>query len=209
MTAIEPIPQWYDGIKFRSTLEARWAVFFDAAGIRWDYEPEGFVVGGKAYRPDFLLRDCGTWVEVKGDPARLDLELMGHAAHELPRPRPKYEGGPALLLLGNLPPPMTERDGDCPDWGFVGLNKPFPEDVAKAAENSGISVPQEPVVEFTYWGFGSYSKNLRPWWLYSVDPLPSDIAIASRVVLEPWLCEWEPGIHSAYATARAYRFGRR
>ena len=26
----------------RSRLEARWAVFFDTAGIAWQYEPEGF-----------------------------------------------------------------------------------------------------------------------------------------------------------------------
>jgi hypothetical protein len=30
------------GYRFRSRLEARWAVFFDVAGIPWQYEPEGF-----------------------------------------------------------------------------------------------------------------------------------------------------------------------
>jgi hypothetical protein len=32
----------YRGYRFRSRSEARWAVFFDAAGIAWQYEPEGF-----------------------------------------------------------------------------------------------------------------------------------------------------------------------
>jgi hypothetical protein len=39
---IKPIETLYRGYKFRSRLEARWAVFFDVAGIAWQYEPEGF-----------------------------------------------------------------------------------------------------------------------------------------------------------------------
>jgi len=37
-------PTKYAGITFRSRLEARWAVFFDALGISWEYEPETFLV---------------------------------------------------------------------------------------------------------------------------------------------------------------------
>ena len=58
----------YAGVRFRSRLEARWAVFFDTAGIRWHYEPEGFALGGLRYLPDFWLPLNGYWVEVK--PAR-------------------------------------------------------------------------------------------------------------------------------------------
>jgi hypothetical protein len=32
----------YNGYRFRSRLEARWAVFFDACGIQYRYEPEGY-----------------------------------------------------------------------------------------------------------------------------------------------------------------------
>lgn len=32
----------YRGYLFRSRLEARWAVYFDAIGLRWEYEREGF-----------------------------------------------------------------------------------------------------------------------------------------------------------------------
>lgn len=35
----------YKGYLFRSRLEARWAVFFDACGIAWEYEPEGYDLG--------------------------------------------------------------------------------------------------------------------------------------------------------------------
>lgn len=58
----------YKGYAFRSRLEARWAVFFDHLGIRWEYEPEGFELGnGLRYLPDFWLPDWGLWVEIKPD----------------------------------------------------------------------------------------------------------------------------------------------
>jgi hypothetical protein len=39
---LKPIETHYLGCRFRSRLEARWAVFFEALGIKWWYEPEGF-----------------------------------------------------------------------------------------------------------------------------------------------------------------------
>lgn len=46
----------YNGFKFRSRLEARWAVFFDYMGWEYEYEPEGFQLSsGLKYLPDFLL----------------------------------------------------------------------------------------------------------------------------------------------------------
>jgi hypothetical protein len=50
---IRPIETFYRGYRFRSRLEARWAVFLDAAGIRWQYEVEGFDLSGVYYLPDF------------------------------------------------------------------------------------------------------------------------------------------------------------
>lgn len=41
-TIIRAIETKYKGYRFRSRLEARWAVFFDALGVQWEYEPEGF-----------------------------------------------------------------------------------------------------------------------------------------------------------------------
>ena len=55
----------YKGYKFRSRLEARWAVFFDIIGIRWEYEPEGIVLSdGTPYLPDFYLIDFHCYFEV-------------------------------------------------------------------------------------------------------------------------------------------------
>jgi len=39
---VRPIETKYKGYRFRSRLEARWAVFFDTLGLKWWYEPEGF-----------------------------------------------------------------------------------------------------------------------------------------------------------------------
>jgi len=38
---IAAIETRYRGYRFRCRLEARWAVFFDAAGVEWSYEDEG------------------------------------------------------------------------------------------------------------------------------------------------------------------------
>lgn len=74
----KPIETEYNGYLFRSRLEARWAVFFDALGVKYEYEPEGFrLPSGKQYLPDFRVQCWGTrgsigdkpfdlWIEVKG-----------------------------------------------------------------------------------------------------------------------------------------------
>lgn len=63
--AIETI---YNGYRFRSRLEARWAVFMDAIGVAYQYELEGFKLSsGKLYLPDFYLPTLNTWLEVKGE----------------------------------------------------------------------------------------------------------------------------------------------
>lgn len=67
MAEIKAIETQYKGYRFRSRLEARWAVFFDALGIEYQYEPEGFDLGAAgAYLPDFYLPGLGCWIEVKG-----------------------------------------------------------------------------------------------------------------------------------------------
>jgi hypothetical protein len=53
---IKAIETRYKGYRFRSRLEARWAVFFDACEYKWEYEPEGYVLPcGTHYLPDFKL----------------------------------------------------------------------------------------------------------------------------------------------------------
>ena len=66
LQVIKSIETVYNGYRFRSRLEARWAVFFDAMGIKYEYEMEGFDLGdGVYYLPDFYLPDLDVFVEVK------------------------------------------------------------------------------------------------------------------------------------------------
>lgn len=60
------IQTYYNGIKYRSRTEARWALFFDKMGWTPDYEMEGFDVGGEWYLPDFYVPEINSFCEVKG-----------------------------------------------------------------------------------------------------------------------------------------------
>lgn len=62
---MKPIETVFDGYKFRSRLEARWAVFFTEAGIPFEYEPEGFDIAGVRYLPDFWLPEQKYWLDIK------------------------------------------------------------------------------------------------------------------------------------------------
>ena len=78
----------YKGIQFRSRLEARWAVFFDALGLKWEYEPEGYrMEDGTCYLPDFYVHDIkghvgktpygdGIFIEVKGELSEADKKKL-------------------------------------------------------------------------------------------------------------------------------------
>ena len=81
MTApIQAIETRYAGCRFRSRLEARWAVALDAKGLRWEYEPEGFETPCGRYLPDFrvaLLPEVSCWLEVKPEEYTVDPDDMG------------------------------------------------------------------------------------------------------------------------------------
>lgn len=90
---IKAIPTRYRGILFRSRLEARWACFFDAAGLPWEYEPERFSLGGRStYLPDFKVNGT-SYVEIKGAEKALDKPYLMRAATTLK----------CLTVLGPVP----------------------------------------------------------------------------------------------------------
>jgi hypothetical protein len=111
MAMIKAIQTEYNGIKFRSRLEAKWAVFFDTAKIRYEYEPEGYETeeGGK-YLPDFYLPDFDLYVEVKRDTEEGIKEIVEKC-------EPAIQWGGAIkqiLILSDIP-------GENPDgerWAF-------------------------------------------------------------------------------------------
>lgn len=107
MSSVRPIETVYRGYRFRSRLEARWAVVLSCMGVRWEYEPEGFrLPSGKKYLPDFRVQCWGTrgrhdgppfdlYIEVKGRMGQMDAakirEFVGDG-HENP-----------VLIVGDIP----------------------------------------------------------------------------------------------------------
>lgn len=80
---IKAIETEYNGYRFRSRLEARWAVFFDAIGACYEYEPEGYrLKDGSMYLPDFYLTNVSgrgsknIFVEIKGVLSDSDLRKV-------------------------------------------------------------------------------------------------------------------------------------
>lgn len=89
--SMNPIETKYGGCHFRSRLEARWAVFFDALGVKWEYEKEGYPLPSGWYLPDFWLpyethgneemAGAGFWVEIKPiPPTDREMQLMAELA---------------------------------------------------------------------------------------------------------------------------------
>ena len=118
MRKLKPIQTEYNGYLFRSRLEARWAVFFDACGIDYEYEPEGYRLdNGLMYLPDFLLhgvvgRDEGDlFVEVKGKMTDLDAQKI-NCFVDMGFPDTEYlqKSETGTLVVGTIPAGDDIRD---------------------------------------------------------------------------------------------------
>ncbi len=92
---MKAIETHYKGYRFRSRLEARWAVYFDADGIEWEYEKEGYSLPGVGlYLPDFWLPRVKMFAEVKpGEFSESELDRCRALA--------RHSGCPVLLLDGS------------------------------------------------------------------------------------------------------------
>ena len=94
----------YNGIIFRSRLEARWAVVFDAMSIPYHYEIEGFSGKNFSYLPDFWLPTKNVFVEVKGFQEHFDRESWSMNEDFLKCMGLAEEGGHSVLwLYGAIP----------------------------------------------------------------------------------------------------------
>lgn len=99
---IRPIETYYNGFRFRSRLEARWAVFFDAMKIPYEYEPEGYKFEDDTlYLPDFRIQVrhrsyTDEWepvfVEIKGLMSPRDKQKIEKLSEYYP-----------VIVLGELP----------------------------------------------------------------------------------------------------------
>lgn len=132
---VRSIDTLYRGCYFRSRLEARWAVFFDALGIDWEYEPEGFVLSdGTSYLPDFRLPTFsgGMWCEVK--PKGGDFEKAEMFARDAEVAVWLCEGLPDLrvytvLNMGDGVPNYDQAYGDNRMFWEPGFEGRIPDDM--------------------------------------------------------------------------------
>lgn len=103
---MKAIETFYNGVTYRSRLEAKWAIYFDHLGIKYHYEPEGFTNGVDKYLPDFYLPDVyyrgedrkGVYLEIKPE-SYVDYEVKCES----------WFTEPLFLILG--PPIDTHPDG--------------------------------------------------------------------------------------------------
>jgi hypothetical protein len=142
---IKPIETRYAGCLFRSRTEARWAVFFDALRLEWEYEKEGYPLKFGWYLPDFYLPLIGVFFEVKGQrPTTDEICLAGCLQMETSRTVFISEGAPvARQKLWRLPIPMTEeeaRRGSCdlePRYYF-GSDPDYDDGISFISDNADL-----------------------------------------------------------------------
>ena len=97
----------YKGNYFRSRTEARWAVYFDALGVDWEYEKEGYDLGdGVRYLPDFWFPKHKMYGEVKGEEniSDIDMDKMRRLVIQSQRPVCIFVGRPLKTIVTTITP---------------------------------------------------------------------------------------------------------
>lgn len=118
MAEIKPIETIYNGYRFRSRLEARWAVFFDSLHVQYEYEPEGFDLGnGLFYLPDFRVKCWGTRGSINNEPFDLWIEVKGKMTAEDALKIIRFANindygwiENPILIVGNIPERWNSHD---------------------------------------------------------------------------------------------------
>lgn len=112
---IKAIETVYKGYRFRSRLEARWAVFFDALGVKWEYEPQGFELeDGTRYLPDF-------WIDF-GDPHQFWIEIKAHkdlSNSEVNKALGMSKYAPGFIFMGYPELPVYKGHHYPPGYHYV------------------------------------------------------------------------------------------
>lgn len=158
-TSMKAIETQYKGYRFRSRLEARWAVFFQTLGLEWEYEPEGFVMSdGTHYLPDFKVyypKNGYQWYEVK---SRLKDMTQSEWLKVLKFQKESHNN---LILLDGMPEERMYLDP------LEALGVPYETggdrmDFAISQVTKGVKF--EPIDSFKRYGAALYSYKGRPWW---------------------------------------------
>ena len=178
---IKAIETRYAGCRFRGRTEARWAVYFDALGIKWEYEVQGFEFSLGRYLPDFWLPDFGYFAEAKPEPSVKDPGLawkLGKFAVEV--------GSPILLLNG-----LPRAEAVTGFFPYIAEMK----EVLTAIKHIDFAKPM--------YGMGE-AFNFFPSQFPLVGPnLPDDLMFPISIGYDT--CEY-PGVVEAVQKARSARF---
>jgi hypothetical protein len=111
MRAIETV---FRGVRYRSRIEARWAVAYTVLGVPFEYEREGFNLEGVGlYLPDFWLPEQHCWIEIKGQKPTGEEQAKCAALAEA-------SGTPVLLFPCAIPEIIDEENLHCPSDGCDG-----------------------------------------------------------------------------------------
>lgn len=161
--SIEEAKTEYDGHRFRSRLEARWAVFFNAVGLTYEYEIEGFEMDGTRYLPDFYIPSLNRWFEIKGKPLSLDeIKKCEEFCRRLDNENIKYS-----VLIGS-PNLCAIRIGEF--FGILEYVWEWPSE--KYPDNYRIQAPKE-LIEDEY-----YSRFVKGLWVVP-DKTEEEVAVAA------------------------------
>jgi len=119
---ITPIPTVVNGIKFRSRLEARWAMFFDSLKLKWYYEYQGFQIKNVWYVPDFLvITPSGNeyWIEIKPITIKNNYKFdIFKKSLETESEKSEFAYEPRCFLASGDPSDVIENNILCPRCGL-------------------------------------------------------------------------------------------
>lgn len=146
MSRIKAIETHYAGCRFRSRLEARWAVAFDHMGLRWEYEAQGYELPSGRYLPDFVIQGVHQpfFVEIKGPmPDAHEFQV----ASEI-----NLHVGPLVIFQGDLP----RRSGEGTAWVF---------EQAETANTYDwvMTDPEQALIAGSHVGASTVLLRLTPW----------------------------------------------
>lgn len=124
-TEIKAIPTEYNGHRFRSRLEAKWACFFDNCGWPWEYE----ALDLEGYIPDFILTLPHAHVLVEVKPVMDQSEFAQHWS------KIKQSGWDKEAMIVGA---RIFKDGD--QWADVGVIGSLVERDAQGAWNPAPAI---------------------------------------------------------------------
>lgn len=207
MPEIKAIQTEYNGYLFRSRLEARWAVFFDALHIEYQYEPEGFELGdGLRYLPDFWLPDYDCWLEIKGGQPNRDEVLKAKLLM-------KHSDQRVMIAFGDIWPSKltiwdylwTESTLKSHIKYVIDSREHVKEDLKLIAETFRNCEPfkyPKRDGEFIPATASSCLKDIAIWFLLTKDDINAFLISLDQVPLR------ERKLHLAFKAARQARFER-